>query len=118
MDLSNKMPKKMTSQNTKRLVACNSEGEHVFLCYRHGNPKDVFQGGWMTTDPVIKECSDYDFLITSLGVDPRNCPAWQLVQPIGEENETAADQFRRKLEQAIAGGDITFPPNPPGKLQN
>ena len=108
----------MTSQNTKRLVACNSEGEHVFLCYRHGNPKDVFQGGWMTTDPVIKECSDYDFLITSLGVDPRNCPAWQLVQPIGEENETAADQFRRKLEQAIVDGDITFPPNPPGKLQN
>ena len=112
------MPKKMTSHNTKRLVACNSEGEHIFLCYRHGNPKDVFQSGWMTTDPDIKECSRYDFLITSLGVDPEKFPAWQLVKPIGEENEAVADQFLKKLEQAIADGDITFPPNPPGKLQN
>ena len=72
----------------------------------------------MTTDPEIKECSRYDFRLDSWGVDPEKFPAWQLVKPIGEENEAVADQFLKKLEQAIADGDITFPPNPPGKLQN
>jgi hypothetical protein len=105
------MPKRMTSDNIKRLVVCLSNGNHIFLCYRHGNPKDVFQSTRMTTDPEIKECSDYDFRLESLGVDP-NLPAWRLQEPIREENKAAADQFLEKLEQAIADGNITFPPNP------
>ena len=106
----------MTSDNIKRLVVCLSDGNHIFLCYRHGNPKDVFQSTWMTTDSEIKECSDYDFRLESLGVDP-NLPAWRLKEPIREENKAAADRFLEKLEQAIADGGITFPPNLPGKIQ-
>lgn len=71
----------------------------------------------MTTDPEIKECSRYDFRLDSLGIDP-NLPALRLKEPVDEQTKAAADQFLKKLEQAIADGDITFPPAAPGKLQS
>jgi hypothetical protein len=120
--------RKMSKANLKRLVACASEGHHVFLVYRHGNPKDVFQSSEMTTDPEIKECSDYDFRLEPLGVDssleawmrdPDSVIAsWNLARPENDKHRAASELFLERLNQAIADGSITFPPDAPGSMQS
>ncbi|MEP0917004.1 hypothetical protein NC981_09245 [Leptolyngbya sp. DQ-M1] len=114
------MPKTMTRTNQKRLLACCSDGQHIYLVYRHGNPKDVFRGLWLTTDPEIKECSDYDFRVDRLieGFESKINAIWKVrnAEHYGIVEEAAIVLHR--LEQAIKDGKIKFPPDSPGEWQS
>lgn len=114
------MPKTMTKANQKRLLACCSNGNHVFLVYRHGNPKDVFRGCWLTTDPEIQECSSYDFRVDKLieGCESKIDAIWKLKDPTRFGCITEAALVLARLEQAIADGKISFPPDPPAEWQD
>ncbi|MBD1825679.1 hypothetical protein H6F51_24740 [Cyanobacteria bacterium FACHB-DQ100] len=113
------MPTSMSKANQKRLLACCSGGQHIYLVYRHGNPRDVFQGCWLTTDPEIKECSDYDFRVDRLieGVESKINAIWKVRSAEHYEITEESAIVLHRLEQAIKDEKIKFPPDNPGEWQ-